>query len=122
MTNPSEINDVKFKSNYFQVTNEQEYHDLFQNLYSKTGVKDLTIKNNDGIFHAFGSDSPVDFISKTDEEQTQFSIEEFLRRLWYILGEEKSFLFFDNEKWISLSYGTMIITKQLPSEDLIRHY
>lgn len=120
MTNPSEIDDVKFKSNYFQVTNEQEYHDLFQNLYSKTGVKDLTIKNNDGIFHAFGSDSPVDFISKTDEKQTQFSIEEFLRRLWYILGEEKSFLFFDNEKWISLSYGTMVITKQLPSEETIQ--
>ena len=39
MTNPSEIDDVKFKSNYFQVTNEQEYHDLFQSLYSKTGSK-----------------------------------------------------------------------------------
>ena len=88
----------------------------------KQEVKDLTIKNNDDIFHAFGSDSPVDFISKTDEKQTRFSIEEFLRRLWYILGEENSFLFFDNEKWISLSYGTLVITRTLPAEDLIRHY
>lgn len=120
MTNPSEIDDVKFKSNYFQVTNEQEYHDLFQSLYSKTGVKDLTIKNNDGIFHAFGSDSPVEFISKTDEEQTQFSIEEFLRRLWFILNENQSFVFVDNEKFVSLSHDIMTITRTLPSEETIQ--
>ena len=120
MTNPSEIDDVKFKSNYFQVTNEQEYHDLFQNLYSKTGVKDLTIKNNDGIFHVFGSDSSVEFIIERGKEETYFSIEEFLRRLWFILNENQSFVFVDNEKWISVSYTSMTITRTLPSEETIQ--
>lgn len=120
MTNPSEIDDVKFKSNYFQVTNEQEYHDLFQSLYSKTGVKDLTIKNNFGIYHAFGSDSPVDFISKREKERTYFSIEEFLMRLWFILEENQTFVFSDNKKFVSLSHDIMTISRTLPSEETIQ--
>lgn len=120
MTNPDTIDEVKFKSNYFQVTNEQEYHDLFLNLYSRTGVKDLTIKNNFGIFHAFGSNSSVEFILERGDEGTYFSIEEFLMRLWFILNENQSFVFTDNEKYISLSYTSMTITRTLPSEETIQ--
>ena len=80
------------RTNYFRVTDEGKYQELFKKLVSDDDIVDFTKTSEDGIIlHGFGSYGSIDFMTDADE----YNFDEFIKKLQSILPEDEAFMFFE---------------------------
>ena len=105
------------RTNYFRVTNENRYQELFNNLCSEDNIHDFS-KTKDGVlYHGFGSYGSIDYIN-ADED---YNFAEFLDELQKILPEDEAFMFFESgyEKLRYVTGIAIVVTKnEIVSEEI----
>lgn len=92
------------RTNYFRVTDEERYNELFENLVSNDEVYDFTKEENGAVLHGFGSYGSIDYFLG-DSEDEDCSFDDFLCELQKILPDNEAFIYLEagHEK---LSYVT----------------
>lgn len=98
------------RTNYFRVTDEEKYTNLFNNLVSEWDIEDFT-EVKDGItYHGFGSYCPIDYLDENEE----YDFDLFLTELQKILPEDEAFMYFEvgYEKLRYLVGYTYVVTKK----------
>lgn len=99
------------RTNYFTVTDEEKYQELFSNLVGEGCVYDFTKEENGIKMHGFGCESSVDFLVPGTDDTFDFN--EFLIELQKILPKGEAFIYTEigNEKLRYLSAYSIIVTK-----------
>ena len=78
------------RTNYFRVTNEEKYQELFSKLVSEDEIEDFT-EVKDGItYHGFGAYAPIEYF---DNDEYDFDM--FIEELQKILPEDEAFMYFE---------------------------
>ena len=93
------------RTNYFRVTDEEKWQELFEGLISHDEIDDYT-KKKDGItYHGFGAYSSIEYMD-AETEECDFDI--FINELQKILPDNEAFIYMEvgNEK---LRYLTGIV-------------
>lgn len=81
------------RTNYFRVTDEEKYQEIFSKLSSEAGIEDFTKTKDDGsILHGFGSYSDIVF----DNEDDDGNVYETLSELQKILPEDEAFIYLES--------------------------
>lgn len=103
------------RTNYFRVTDEVRYKELFDNLISESDdVFDFTKLKEDVVYHGFGSYGSVDYEEGIDEDgYPVLNFDLFLSELQKILPEKEAFMFFESghEKLRYITEYVTICTK-----------
>ena len=82
------------RTNYFTVTDEEQYKKLFCNLTAESNIEDFTKTDLDGkIVHGFGAYDSIGYIDP-DTEENDFEI--FLQELQKILPEGEAFIYLES--------------------------
>lgn len=110
------------RTNYFRVTDEEKYKELFNHLVSEDDVYDFS-KEKDGIlYHGFGSYGSIDYISpESDDEDPDYDFDQFLEELQKILPKDEAFIYMESghEKLRYVNGFALICTKdEIRSVDL----
>ena len=108
------------RTNYFRVTNEDKYNELFSNLVGdEDTVQDFT-KTVDGVtLHGFGCYGSVNYKKEND---TDYDFDFFLNELQKILPDNEVFIYIENghEKLCYLTGFSIIVSKdKIESVDII---
>ncbi len=77
------------RTNYFRVTNEERYQELFKHLVANGEVEDFTKEQDGVIYHGFGAYASIDYQVKEDELDFNY----FLEELQKILPEDEAFVY-----------------------------
>lgn len=108
------------RTNYFRVTDEEKYNELFKNLVGlESEICDFTFtKEENGItLHGFGSYGPISYRvpnSNTDEyDDEDYDFDQFLAELQAILPENEAFIYMEagNEKLRYITGFSVVVTK-----------
>lgn len=104
------------RTNYFRVTNENAYAELFENLCSEDDIEDFTETDKDGVvWHGFGSYGTIDYIEPCEDENdyNEPDFDLFAKRLQNILPENEAFVLLEvgSEKLRYVTGYATIITK-----------
>lgn len=101
------------RTNYFKVTDEDKYKELFENLEAEDIIEDFTEETEDGtILHGFGCYASIDYPSKEDE----YDFDEFIKGIQSILPDDEAFMFFESghEKLrYVVGYCTVVTNKEI---------
>lgn len=85
------------RTNYFRVTDEAKYAELFANLVCKEGkIHDFSKIDEDGVhLHGFGSYSSIDYKVPTQDSTVDFDsdFDVFLTELQKILPSDEAFIY-----------------------------
>ena len=78
------------RTNYFRVTDEGKYQELFSKLVSEDDIEDFT-EIKDGItYHGFGAYAPIEYLNNDEYE-----FDMFIEELQKILPENEAFMYFE---------------------------
>ena len=105
------------RTNYFKVTDEEKYNELFKNLVGDEGeVYDFTKTKNGVTLHAFGSYSSIDYRVPNDEDDfddCNYNFDQFLTELQKILPSDEAFIYMEagNEKLRYIEGFSVVVTK-----------
>lgn len=106
---------AKSRTNYFRVTDEARYAELFQNLCTCGDCVDDFTKVVDGVtIHAFGGYGSIEYvIPATEDEDEENNFDLFLEELQKILPADDAFILMEcgNEKLRYLTAFAIIATK-----------
>ena len=109
------------RTNYFRVTDEERYQELFNHLTSEDKIYDFTRTDKNGItWHAFGSFSYIQY--KIDENDCWADRDVFFDELQKILPDNEAFIFMSvgHEKLAYVNGFSVIITnKDIQYVDII---
>lgn len=109
------------RTNYFRVTDEKRYEELFANLCAEDTIHDFT-KEKDGIlYHGFGTYGSVEYIEENEEEDCEYDFNGFLLELQKILPEDEAFMYFESgyEKLRYVTGFSIVVTsKEIVSESI----
>ena len=85
------------RTNYFRVTDENRYQELFNNLCSEDEIHDFT-KEKDGVtYHGFGCYGSVEYTGETDEDGfTDYCFDTFVNELQKIIPDDEAFIYFES--------------------------
>lgn len=99
------------RTNYFRVTDEEKYKELFQGLSAEDNVHDFTKECDGVIWHGFGSYSGIYW---TSGEEDDCSRDNFYAQLQAILPEDEAFIYMEsgNEKLRYITGFAEIVTKK----------
>lgn len=103
------------RTNYFRVTDENAYAELFKSLCSENGVEDFTETDENGvIWHGFGSYGTIDYCEQDKDgnyDDPDFDL--FAKQLQEILPDDEAFVLLEvgNEKLRYVTGYAIIITK-----------
>lgn len=81
------------RTNYFRVTDEEKYQELFSNLVAEDNIHDFTRVKDRVLYHGFGS---YDSITYYDEESDECDFDFFLDELQKILPDDEAFIFMES--------------------------
>ena len=104
------------RTNYFRVTDEEKYNELFKKLVGDNceEVYDFTKEENGVKLHGFGCYGTIDFlVSSPDAEDPEYDWDVFTKKLQEILPEDEAFIYMENghEKLCTVSGFSVIVTK-----------
>lgn len=78
------------RTNYFKVTDEDRYKELFGNLCSEDEIHDFTKIDKDGaVWHGFGSYGTIDYRLKDEDD---WDMDTFFKELQKILPDGEAFI------------------------------
>ena len=101
------------RTNYFRVTDETRYLELFNGLCCEDSIKDFT-ENRDGIiYHGFGAYSSIEYLVG-DEEECKYDFDEFIKELKKILPDDEAFIYMESgyEKLRYVTGFVLVITNK----------
>lgn len=108
------------RTNYFRVTNEKKYEELFETLVSEDEIHDFTKIDEDGvIWHGFGSYSEIVCF----DENEDYNIDMFFERLQEILPDNEAFILMESgyEKLRYITgFATVVTNSDIRCVDLHR--
>ena len=79
------------RTNYFRVTDEDKYSELFNGLCSEDNIEDFTKEKDGVIYHGFGSYDSINYL--VDDE---YDFDEFLIELQKILPDDEVFIYMES--------------------------
>ena len=100
------------RTNYFRVTDEEKYKELFGMLSSEDNIEDFTEKGIDGIVrHGFGCYGDVEYY---DENTDEYDFDEWLKRLQEIIPDDEAFILESsgNEKLRYVTGWVVVVTRK----------
>lgn len=80
------------RTNYFRVTDEAAYQNLFGELLSEFGIKDFSREINGTLQHGFGSYGSIEY---EDPESGEYDFGAFCERLQPLLPEDEAFIYME---------------------------
>ena len=100
------------RTNYFRVTDEDRYKELFEMLTSEDDIQDFTKRTDDGvILHGFGCYGDVECY---DEENDEYYFDEWLSKLQEIIPDDEAFIL-ESSGYEKLRYVTgwvVVVTRK----------
>lgn len=99
------------RTNYFRVTNEEKYNELFSNLTAnEADIEDFTKEREGVLYHGFGALGSIDYIPKNSEE---YDFDLFLSELQKILPENEAFIYMESghQKLCYITGFAIVVTK-----------
>lgn len=108
------------RTNYFRVSDEEKYNELFKNLVgNEDEVYDFTKTENGVTLHAFGSYGSIDYKKPTqnnseeDDEDYDYDFDGFLAELQKILPDDEAFIYTEcgHEKLRYIGGFSVVVTK-----------
>lgn len=81
------------RTNYFRVTDEERYQELFEHLMSDGDIEDLTKEHDGVLYHGFGAYGSIDY-QETGESDCDFDF--FLHELQKILPDDEAFIYIES--------------------------
>ena len=109
------------RTNYFRVTDEERYKELFAGLSSEDKIDDFTHKDEEGVvWHGFGSYDSIGWSDgkepedpDDDDEDDDQDIVDFAYELQKILPDGEAFILFESghEKLRYVTGTALIVTK-----------
>lgn len=111
------------RTNYFKVTDEARYKELFSKLVGdEDEVHDFTKIQNGTNVHGFGSYSSIDYLDTDDEEEDpSYNFDYFLDELQKILPDDEVFIYTESghEKLRYITgYSIVVTSKEIKCVDL----
>ena len=104
------------RTNYFRVTDEERYAELFAGLLGEDDIGDFTKTENGVTRHAFGSYGTIDWYDLDDENNNDPNFDYFLDELQKILPKDEAFMYFEaGHKNLRYVIGRVIL---MTSEEL----
>ncbi len=95
------------RTNYFRVTDEERYNELFSNLLGMD-LEDFTKEEEGIVYHGFGAYDSISY--ECDNDDYDFDV--FLTELQKILPEDECFIYFESghEKMRYVTGFTLVCT------------
>ena len=59
------------RTNYFRVTDEERYQELFEHLVTNGDVQDFTEERNGVVYHGFGAYASIDYQIDLENEESE---------------------------------------------------
>lgn len=78
------------RTNYFRVTDEDKYAELFNHLVSEDFIEDFTEERDGVLYHGFGTYGSIDY-KAAEENDSDFDT--FLKEIQTILPEDEAFIY-----------------------------
>lgn len=106
------------RTNYFKVTDEERYQQLFKRLSCEDPVEDFSRTSNGQLWHAFGAYGAIYFLNENLDENEPLDYHSFLRAMGEILQPDSVFVStcIGNEK---LRYLTGICCMVFPNGRIV---
>lgn len=100
------------RTNYFRVTDEKRYEELFNNLCAEDTIHDFTEVKDGVLYHGFGTYGSVSYDGENEDEEYDFDA--FLLKLQEILPEDEAFIYFESgyEKLRYVTGLSIVVTKK----------
>lgn len=103
------------RTNYFKVTDEEEYQKLFSNLITTIGedIEDFTEVRDGVTYHGFGSYDSISYRLDCQDDCCECDIGVFLEKIQKILPDNEAFIYFEAryEKLRYVAEYCLIVTK-----------
>lgn len=110
------------RTNYFRVTDEEEYAKLYEGLYGcEDAVEDFSMEIDGIRYHGFGCYGSIGWTAPLDDKPDCDDLDGFIRELQKILPEDESFIVMESghEKLRYVSGWVEVVTrKETKFEDL----
>ena len=90
------------RTNYFRVTDESKYQELFNNLCSEDEIHDFTKEKDGVIYHGFGCYGSVEYMvnvtveGESEEDDYEYDFDTFLKELQQIIPDDEAFMYFES--------------------------
>ena len=110
--------DATVRTNYFRVTNEKKWKELFNGLCCQDEIQDFTEKIDGITYHGFGAYGSIDYF---DKETVEHNFDKFLNELQKILPDDEAFIYFESgyEKLRYVTGFSIVVTKkEIVSENI----
>ncbi len=92
------------RTNYFRVTDEERYQELFKHLVVNGEIKDFTEERDGVIYHGFGAYGSIDYQVDLENEESELDFDYFVKELQKILPEDEAFVY-QESGYEKLHYG-----------------
>lgn len=92
------------RTNYFRVTDEEKYQELFKHLVANGEIKDFTNEQDGVIYHGFGAYSSIDYQVDLKDKESELDFDYFEKELQKILPEDEAFVY-QESGYENLRYG-----------------
>ena len=110
------------RTNYFRVTDESRYSELFNKLSCKDYIEDFTENKNGIIYHGFGAYGTISYLVG-NEDDCEYDWDEFIKELQKILPDDEAFIYMESG-YVKLRYVTgfvlVVTNKETKSMSLDR--
>ena len=109
------------RTNYFRVTDEKKYQELFQHLVAGDNIEDFTKELDGKLYHGFGAYATIDYKDNLDDKQSDCDFNYFIEELQKILPDDEAFIYQESghEKLHSIDgYAIVVTSKEIVGESI----
>jgi len=109
------------RTNYFRVTDEVRYQQLFSHLAAEDTVEDFTEERDGVLYHSFGAYGSIDYVIDLEDGESGYDFDYFLNELQKITPDGEAFIYQESghEKLRYVSGYTVVMThKEIKSTSL----
>lgn len=107
--------EATMRTNYFRVTDEEKYNDLYAGLVGDAYIEDFTKTENGIIYHGFGTYGSIDWITPEtrEDDDPEYDFDMFINKLREILPDDECFVYIEagNEKLRYITGLAIVATK-----------
>ena len=110
---------IMTRTNYFRVTDEEKYQEIFKHLVTNGEIKDFTKEQDGVLYHGFGAYSSIDYRVDLEDEESEYDFERFIEELQKILPEDEAFIYQETgyeELRYGDGYALVVTSKEVRSE------
>ena len=110
---------IMTRTNYFRMTDEEKYQEIFKHLVTNGEIKDFTKEQDGVLYHGFGTYDGIDYQVDLEDEESEYDFERFIEELQKILPEDEAFIYQETgyeELRYGDGYALVVTSKEVRSE------